>query len=285
VPIRVMISEEERQSLKAIGDFYLIPPGRGSGENETLDAIPLSSIAKTRLTQSESTVARRNGDRINIVQAFTAADALPQSVEADLLERLEASGFVPPPGVTIQVGGDSDARAETMRDLQAYLGVIIVLAIATVILTFGSFRLAAVSGIVCILSVGSSLLCLSLAGQPMGIMANIGIIGAIGVSINAAIIVITALQADARASGRNADAVVGVVCNSVRHIGSTTITTFAGFLPLIFAGGGFWPPFAVAIAGGVLLSAIVSLIVTPALFVMFWASSSRMFGHRLDKIA
>lgn len=284
VPIRVMISEEERQSIKAIDDFYLISPGFGTGENHSRAAIPLSSIAETRLTQSESTVARRNGDRINIVQAFTTADALPQSVEADLLKRLEASGFVPPPGVTIQIGGDSDARAETMRDLQAYLGVIIVLAIATVILTFGSFRLAAVSAIVCVLSVGSSLLCLSLAGQPMGIMANIGIIGAIGVSINAAIIIITALQADARASGRNTDAVVGVVCNSVRHIGSTTITTFAGFLPLIFAGGGFWPPFAVAIAGGVLLSTIVSLIVTPALFVLFWASSSRMFGHRLDQM-
>lgn len=31
---------------------------------------------------------------------------------------------------------------------------------------------------------------------------------------------------------------------------TTTFTTMAGFLPLILAGGGFWPPMAVVIAGG-----------------------------------
>ncbi|MEL7349155.1 MAG: hypothetical protein AAFN17_15475, partial [Pseudomonadota bacterium] len=57
-----------------------------------------------------------------------------------------------------------------------------------------------------------------------------------------------------------------VVLGSSRHIVSTTITTFGGFLPLILAGGGFWPPFAMAIAGGVLLSAIVSFYFVPPAF-------------------
>ncbi|MEL6476895.1 MAG: proton-conducting transporter membrane subunit, partial [Pseudomonadota bacterium] len=39
-----------------------------------------------------------------------------------------------------------------------------------------------------------------------------------------------------------------------------------GFLPLILAGGGFWPPFAMAIAGGVLLSAIVSFYFVPSVY-------------------
>ncbi|MCX7567523.1 efflux RND transporter permease subunit [Sulfitobacter sp. F26169L] len=285
IPIRVMAPRQTRESISAIGDLYLVQPHARSEAADAFTATPLSTLASIHLTQKESSLYRRNGARVNIVQAFTAADVLPQSVETDLLARLDASGFNLPSGVTMKTGGDSDARDQTLNDLQASLGMILVLAVATVILTFGSFRLAAISGVVCVLSVGSSLLCLALTGQPLGIMAIIGIIGAIGVSINAAIIVITALQENLHARGQDEKAIVLVVSKSVRHISSTTITTFAGFLPLIFAGGGFWPPFAIAIAGGVLLSTIISLVITPILFAKFWASRDRLFDQRLDNMA
>ena len=51
-----------------------------------------------------------------------------------------------------------------------------------------------------------------------------------------------------------------------RHITSTTITTLGGFMPLILAGGGFWPPFAVTIAGGTVLTTMVSFFFAPAAF-------------------
>ena len=59
-----------------------------------------------------------------------------------------------------------------------------------------------------------------------------------------------------------------MVLGPSRHIISTTVTTFGGFLPLILSGGAFWPPFAVAIAGGVLLSAIVSFYFVPPMFAL-----------------
>jgi predicted RND superfamily exporter protein len=62
-----------------------------------------------------------------------------------------------------------------------------------------------------------------------------------------------------------------VVMGSSRHIISTTITTVGGFLPLILAGGEFWPPFAMAVAGGVLLSSIVSFYFTPSMFRLVYA--------------
>ena len=93
-------------------------------------------------------------------------------------------------------------------------------------------------------------------------------IGSIGVSINAAIIILTGLQRDERAAAGDKEAMAKVVSGSSRHIISTTVTTFGGFLPLILEGGGFWPPFATAIAGGVLLSAVVSFYFTPAMFAL-----------------
>jgi len=51
---------------------------------------------------------------------------------------------------------------------------------------------------------------------------------------------------------------------------STTITTVAGFLPLALGGGSLWPPFAVAIVGGVALSTVITLFLAPALFLLVY---------------
>ena len=112
------------------------------------------------------------------------------------------------------------------------------------------------------------MLSLAIMQYPFGVVAIIGVIGSIGVSVNAAIIILTALQNDAEAASGNREAMARVVTNSSRHIVSTTVTTFGGFLPLILDGGAFWPPFAVSIAGGVLLSTVVSFYFTPPMFAL-----------------
>ena len=172
----------------------------------------------------------------------------------------------------LELGGDSDARADTLSDLLASLGLIVTLSIAAIALTFNSFRLTAVVLVVSGLSAGLSLLALAVFQYPFGINAIIGVIGSIGVSINAAIIILTGLKAEPQAAAGDTDAIARVVTGSSRHITSTTITTFGGFLPLILAGGGFWPPFAVAIAGGVMLSAVISFFFTPAAFTLIYRS-------------
>ena len=102
---------------------------------------------------------------------------------------------------------------------------------------FRSFRLAGVALVVSGLSAGLSMLALAIFDYPFGINAIIGLIGSIGVSINAALIIMTALQEDPRAAEGDPDAMADVVMASSRHIVSTTITTVGGFLPLILAGG------------------------------------------------
>ena len=65
------------------------------------------------------------------------------------------------------------------------------------------------------------------------------------------IIILSGLKLNERATAGDPDAIVDVVMDASRHIVSTTVTTFGGFLPLILEGSQFWPPFAMAIAGGV----------------------------------
>ncbi|APX13834.1 efflux RND transporter permease subunit [Tateyamaria omphalii] len=269
LPIRVRLGDATRGSMQAIRDLPILRPdaARLSAEGRW-PALPLSAVSTIDLEPAASSITRRNGERVNTVQAFILRDVLPEEALVDVQAALDANGFAVPANMRLELGGDSDARADTLSDLLASLGLIVTLSIAAIALTFNSFRLTAVVLFVSGLSAGLSLLALAIFQYPFGINAIIGVIGSIGVSINAAIIILTGLQEDDLAASGDKNAMVDVVMGSSRHIVSTTITTFGGFLPLILAGGGFWPPFAMSVAGGVLLSTVVSFYFTPPMFAL-----------------
>jgi len=272
LPIRVRLGDPLRADPAAVADLGLLPAGAAAiAATGAYPALPLSAIAQMRLEPGQGTITRRNGERVNTVQGFLSRGVLPEEALAGVRAAMATQGFVLPAGYRLDIGGDSDARSSTLDNLLAPLGLIVTLSIALVVMTFRSFRLAAVALAVSGLSAGLSMLALAVFDFPFGINAIIGLIGSIGVSINAALIIMTSLQDSPEAAAGDPQAMTGVVMDSSRHIVSTTITTVGGFLPLILAGGGFWPPFAMAVAGGVLLSSIVSFYFTPAAFRLVYA--------------
>jgi multidrug efflux pump subunit AcrB len=279
LPVRVRLGAGLRGDPVAIGDMPILPPGAAQiAAAGQFPAVPLSTLGALRMEPSASTITRRNGERINNVQAFVMPGVLPAVALAEAMALLDADGFSLPQGVRLETGGDSDARDSTVRALIAPLGLIITLSIAVVVMTFNSFRLTLIAFAVAGLSAGLSMLALAVFNYPFGITAIIGVIGSIGVSINAALIVLSGLQQDARARAGDRAAMVAVVAGSARHITSTTITTVGGFLPLILGGGGFWPPFAMSVAGGVALSVTLAFAFTPHMFAL---TLSR--GQRVDE--
>jgi len=257
----------------------VMPPAGQSGGRSgdaAFPGVPLAALGEIEIVPSEATITRRNGERVNTVQAFLAHGVLPDEALSEVRARLEADPIALPPGYRIAWGGESDARGETVNNLLSVMGLVVVGTIAAVVLTFNSWRLSAVALTVAVLSIALSVLALAVFRYPFGIQAMIGVIGAIGVSINAAIIILTSLQNDEAAASGDREAMRDVVMRSTRHILSTTITTFGGFLPLLIGGGGFWPPFAMAIAGGVLLSAVVSFYFVPPAFALL----NRAPAHR-----
>ena len=274
LPVRVRVGEVWRSGAEQIAALEVLRQG-DEVDGETWRGIPLQALGEMRLVPSDSPIARRNGERINTVQAYVALGVLPEEALKVLQQSLVEQPLALPLGYRIEYGGDSDARAETIRNLLSPIGLVVALMVVSLVLTFNSYRLAAVAGVVSVLSMGLSVLALAVFGYPFGIQAVIGVIGSIGVSINAAIIIMTALQQDPAALRGEVAAIRKVVLAASRHILSTTITTFGGFLPLILEGGGFWPPFAMSIAGGVLLSTVVSFYFVPPMFRLVMGVSQR----------
>jgi multidrug efflux pump subunit AcrB len=269
LPVRLRVGTQGRGSIDALrGIDVLGADASRRAAHGDYPGIPLTALGAIRLQPAESPIFRLEGERMNTVQGYVHRNVLPEEALKKIQAKIAESGLTLPPGYRFEIGGDADARNEVLTSLLSVAGLIAALTLATIVLTFNSFRFALIGGLVVILSVGLSALALAVFRYPFGIMAVIGLIGSIGVSINAAIIIITALQKETRAMAGDRGAIREVVMAQSRHIVSTTVTTFGGFLPLILAGGGFWPPFAMAIAGGVLLSTIVSFYFVPPAFAL-----------------
>ena len=99
-------------------------------------------------------------------------------------------------------------------------------------------------------------------------MAIVGTMGLVGVAINDSIVVLAALRENKLARAGDPVAVREVVVRSSRHVLATTFTTIAGFLPLILEGGGFWPPLAITIAGGVTGATLLALVFMPSAYLL-----------------
>jgi multidrug efflux pump subunit AcrB len=265
LPVRVRIDDAGRGDIMGLRSLELV-----SGRGEQKQVTPLKSVADLSLVPETGVIVRLNRRRMNEVSAFLTAGTLPAVALQAFQERLRASGFQLPPGYTLEYGGEASKRDDAVGNLMASVGILMAMMVTTLVLSFGSFRLAAVIGCVGFLSIGLGLGSLWLFGYPFGFMAIIGTMGLIGIAINDSIVVLATLQeqyGDRPAS--NAD-IVDTVVGCSRHVVATTLTTVAGFLPLIWSGGGFWPPLAVAIAGGVMGATLMALVFVPSAFRLIY---------------
>ncbi len=277
LPVRVRVSDRLRGDLSEVSALALTTSNGTANDttNGLSSHLPLSAIADLSLQPEIAAIPHFNSRRMNEVRAYITAGVLPAEVLADFQQRLEERDFKLPPGYELSYGGEADKRDQAVGNLMSSVGVLMVLMVATLVLSFGSFRMAALIGVVGLLSIGLGMGALAVVGYPFGFMAIVGTMGLAGVAINDSIVVLAALREDEHARTGDPDAVRDVVVRASRHVISTTLTTVAGFLPLLLGGGGFWPPLATTIAGGVTGATLLALALVPAGYILLMCPGCR----------
>ncbi|MEL0608213.1 efflux RND transporter permease subunit [Vibrio echinoideorum] len=273
VPIRVRVADEAREDLSHLSNIRL-----PISSDVYSTGINVSTLAELELTTSRGAITRRNGQRVNTIEGYIEAGVLPQTVLNEFQKRLES--YEIPSGYTVGFGGESAERDNSVNSLISNVAVVVVLMVLVVVMSFNSFRMSSIIFMVAGLAGGLGLLSVWIFGYPFGFTVIIAMLGIAGLAINAAIVILTELKLDEQASSGNVDAVVEAVMSCTRHISSTTITTVGGFMPLIIAGGGFWPPFAVAIVGGTVLTTLISFYFVPVVYHLMTRNQRKTIANQ-----
>jgi multidrug efflux pump subunit AcrB len=272
LPVRVRVPDATRGDLAQVSSLDVV------GRDGT--PLPLGALADVDLIPDLATITRRNGQRLNTVQGFLQAGELPATVLAQLETQLADHGFALPPGYRLEYGGEADARGDAIANLLSTVGILGILMTATLVLSFNSFGLAALIGSVAVLAVGLAALALKLFGSLFGFTAILGTLGLVGLAINDSIVVLAALRENPQACQGDARVTAAVVMHATRHVLATTCTTIIGFIPLILDRTGFWPPLAIAIAGGLGGATLLALYYIPAAHLLMGRRQRRQQRSR-----
>lgn len=254
IDIQLRLADTDRQDLSQIKNLPVYSAG---------GYVPLEQLAKISYEAEDSLIKRKNMQPTITVQANikegTANDATQKAYDAvkDIRDEL-------PFGYKITVGGSLEDSEDSMKYL-----LIPIPAMIFIIMTLLMFQLRNGKDMILTLLTAPLGLIGVVAGmlllnQAMGFVAILGVMALSGMIIRNSVILIDQIQKHIEAGEAPIDAIVDSAVLRFRPIMLTAAAAILGMLPLMTSS--FWGPMAVAIASGLLIATILTLLVLPVMY-------------------
>ncbi len=236
----------------------------------TMRYVPLASVAAIDVTPGPNQISRENGKRRIVVTANVRERDLGSFV-ADARQAV-AEQVKLPSGYWIGWGGQFEQLVSATQRLTIVVPVALLLVLLLLYLSLGSFAdtLLVFSGVPLALTGGIA--ALLLRGIPLSISAGIGFIALSGVAVLNGLVIIAFIQRLRRDGMRLRDAVHEGALTRLRPVLMTALVASLGFVPMALATGAgaeVQRPLATVVIGGIISSTVLTLLVLPALYVLF----------------
>jgi CzcA family heavy metal efflux pump len=256
-PVRVRYPPSARSSLDSMSNTMLVSSTGSTatfGSLAAIDELPgQTEIIRENLQRLVEVTARLEG-----VDMGTGIAAVQKTV-ADL--RL-------PPSIRVEYGGTYKEQQKSFRDLTTVLVLAVVLIFLVLLFEFRSFipPIAILSSAV--LSTSGVLFALLVTRTTFNVSSFMGLIMVVGIVAKNGILLLDANEKFREQGMSLEEAIVHAGRRRLRPIVMTALAAVAGMLPLalaIGAGSQMLQPLAIAVIGGILISMVLSLVVTPAI--------------------
>lgn len=246
--------------------------------NTTAGAIRLETVATARQMRPSPVIVHKNGRREMAVN-YRFSSSAPSSGEAlesirEQINMMAASAPRPPEYVIETPEQNEDVSAVSKVLLPAILFLFLVLA-----MTFESLSLPVLVLLALPLTMLGSGWVLFFTGKPLEPGVLVGMLALVGLTVNPAILLVDRMQRKTLDAGwSRGAAALSAMRERTRPVLLVTATTIAALAPLAVSTGReneIWPGFAVTVIGGLITSALLTLLVIPVGYILL---------HRLDRI-
>lgn len=260
VDIVARAAEEQRMSLDALQSLQLPLPNGG--------VAPLSQLASLEFRQESPLIWRRNRTPTLTVQADPATGLTAETAVSSLATSVAELNASLPAGYRIDTGGTVEESAKSQGSVFARVPLMLFLMTTFLMIQLQSFsRMFLVLSIVPMGLIGI-IAALLIFGKPLGFVAILGILSLLGMIARNAVILVEQIEIERREQPDQWKAVVDATISRFRPIVLTAVSTVLGLIPI--APTVFWGPMAFAVMGGLLVATVLTLIVTPALYVLWF---------------
>ncbi len=275
VPVWLRFKDAERLSLD---ELKVIRVTRADGES-----VPLSALVSVDMSPGPTGIGRQNrktGTSITL-------DLKPKSDMGEARKAIEATmkDYPFPAGYGYDLGQrfEDDAAAANEMLFLLLLSIVLIYMVMAALFESALYPLAILTSIVfAVVGVWWTFL---IWDTTFSVMAFIGIMILTGVVVNNGIVLIEHVNTLRRQGYSRDEALILGGVERLRPILITTGTTFLGLLPLcisdvgIGGGGPAYYPMARAIAGGLVFSTAITLLVLPTMYAAIEDLGERVKGH------
>jgi multidrug efflux pump subunit AcrB len=263
--VRVRYPASSRSSLDAMSHTMLV---NAAGTTSTL-----GSLARVDELPGQIEVRRENLQRL--VEVTARLDGVDMGTGVAAVQNAVAHLKLPS-SIRVEYGGTYREQQKSFRDLALVLALAVVLIFLVLLFEFRSFAPPVAILSSAVLSTSGVFLALLLTRTTFNVSSFMGLIMVLGIVAKNGILLLDANE-KFRAVGFSAEeAVVQAGRRRLRPIVMTALAAVAGMLPLalaIGAGSQMLQPLAIAVIGGILISMVLSLLITPA--AQFFMTRSR----------
>jgi multidrug efflux pump subunit AcrB len=271
--IRVRFDDQHRASFDAIQNTVL---NSATGKSATL-----GSLATIEHTAGEQEIRRENLQRnISVTGRLEGVDL------GSGIQRVQAAvaALHLPSSVHIQYGGTYEEQQKSFAELERVLLLALALVFGVLLTEFRNLSAPIAILTSSILSMSGVVLALLVTGITFNVASFMGLIMVIGIVAKNGILLLDAYHKflDIGMEPRRAMILAGR--RRLRPILMTALAAIAGMLPLAFAlgaGSQMLQPLAIAVIGGLAISMLLSLVVTPVMYlVMHGGAAAEAVGSQ-----
>ena len=247
-----------------------LPAFLGNSALSQVRYVPLSELAQIDVAPGPNQISREDGKRRIVVTANIRGRDLGSFV-TDAQSQVEQKVKLPP-GYWIGWGGQFEQLVSATQRLTIVVPIALLLIFLLLFMSLGSIpdALLVFSGVPLALTGG--IIALLLRGIPLSISAGIGFIALSGVAVLNGLVIITFIE-KLRSEGHSlVEAVEEGALTRLRPVLMTALVASLGFIPMAIATGAgaeVQRPLATVVIGGIISSTILTLLVLPALYVLF----------------
>ena len=279
--IVVRLPERLRGRIEAIRKIPIpLPPAEETATGLTKTAlaapaaqiryVPLSSVASVDAAPGPNQISRENGKRRIVVTANVRERDLGSFVAE--AQQAVSEKVKLPPGYWIGWGGQFEQLVSATKRLTIVVPVALLLVLLLLFMSFGSMgdALLVFSGVPLALTGGIA--ALLLRDIPLSISAGVGFIALSGVAVLNGLVIISFIERLRREGEPVLQAVRDGASTRLRPVLMTALVASLGFVPMAIATGAgaeVQRPLATVVIGGIISSTILTLLVLPALYVLF----------------